>query len=56
MEKIAFRQSKTFIPNACGLPIAGVQSVQIRFECPKEHFLDKNRVNFPFSLPDGWFL
>jgi hypothetical protein len=52
LEKMVFHQSKTFIPNAGGLPIAGVQSIQIRFRCPEEHFLATKRENFLLSFLD----
>ncbi|GMO00212.1 hypothetical protein PthstB1num2_22510 [Parageobacillus thermoglucosidasius] len=54
LEKMAFRQSKTFIPNVGGLQIAVVQSLQIRFECPEEHFLAMKRENYLLSFLIGW--
>ncbi|WP_157778142.1 hypothetical protein [Parageobacillus thermoglucosidasius] len=54
MDKMAFRQSKTFIPNVGGLQIAVVQSLQIRFECPEEHFLAMKRENYLLSFLIGW--
>lgn len=51
---MAFRQSKTFIPNVGGLQIAVVQSLQIRFECPEEHFLAMKRENYLLSFLIGW--
>jgi hypothetical protein len=51
---MAFRQSKTFIPNVGGLQIAVVQSLQIHFECPEEHFLAMKRENYLLSFLIGW--